>query len=141
MTSLNQIPGTFERSVLNSPRTFDGASGLRSQMSMWLGPPCRKIRMTDFALPQPVLPLAESEADSEPSACNRRMSPSARPNTPAPPIRMNSRRLQPSQVQPGFPGMDSIVTSILHCSSRLRHTIEFHRPHRQKDGAHKLAIK
>src|SRR6266853_3600601 len=111
MTSLSQIPGTLERSVLNSPRTFDGASGLGSQMSMWLGPPCRKIRMTDLALPQPALVLAASDGDSEPSACNRKMSPSATPNKPAPPTRMNSRRLQPSHVQPGLPGIESIDSS------------------------------
>jgi len=31
----------FERMGLKSPRTFDGASGFGSQMSMWLGPPWR----------------------------------------------------------------------------------------------------
>jgi len=37
MTSLSQIPGPWSAALLNSPRTFDGASGLGSQMSMWLG--------------------------------------------------------------------------------------------------------
>ena len=64
--------------------------------------------MTDLALPQPALVLAASGAGSEPSACSRKMSPSATPNKPAPPTRMNSRRLQPSHVQPGFPGIESI---------------------------------
>src|SRR5438034_7283076 len=111
MTSLNHIPGAFERSVLNSPRILDGASGFGSQMSRWLGPPWRKIRMTDLALPQPALDLAASGADSAASACNFKTSPSDTPNRPAPPTRMNSRRLQPSQVQPGFPGIESIGSS------------------------------
>src|SRR5437762_14268079 len=67
--------------------------------------------MTDLALPHPVLPLAASDADSAATACKRKMSPSARPNKPAPPTRMNSRRLQPSHVLPGFPGIDNIDVS------------------------------
>src|SRR5205807_10212788 len=108
MTSLNHIPGTFERSVLNSPRMLDGASGFGSQMSRWLGPPWRKSRTTDLALPQPALDLVASDADSAASACNFKTSPRPTPNKPAPPTRMNSRRLQPSHVLPGFPGIESI---------------------------------
>ena len=48
------MPGTLVLIGLNSPRIFEGASGFGSQMSMWLGPPCRKMKMTDLALPQPL---------------------------------------------------------------------------------------
>ena len=34
IVSLSQMPGTLVLMGLNSPRTFDGASGLGSQMSM-----------------------------------------------------------------------------------------------------------
>src|SRR5438034_8688449 len=107
MTSLSQIPGTFERSVLNSPRTFEGASGFGSQMSMWLGPPCRKMKMTLLAWPQPLLILADSGV-VEALAWRRRMSARLMPRKPAPPMRRNSRRLKPSQVLPGSPGMEII---------------------------------
>src|SRR5882672_2651583 len=45
MTSLSQMPGTLDLMGLNSPRTFEGASGFGSQMSIWLGPPWRKTKM------------------------------------------------------------------------------------------------
>src|SRR5713101_4354829 len=60
MTSLSEMPGTIDLIGLNSPRTFEGASGFGSQISMWLGPPWRKTRMTDLAQPQPDFPLALS---------------------------------------------------------------------------------
>ena len=41
------------RSCRSSPRISAGASGLGSQVSSWLGPPHRKIRMHDFARPNP----------------------------------------------------------------------------------------
>ena len=50
------VPGILVGMPLNSPRMLSGASGLGSQMSMWLGPPWRKIMMTDFALPKPRAP-------------------------------------------------------------------------------------
>ena len=37
----------------NVPRISAGASGLGSQVSSWLGPPHWKIRMHDFARPNP----------------------------------------------------------------------------------------
>src|SRR5439155_24846701 len=125
MTSLSQIPGTFERSVLNSPRMLDGASGFGSQISRWLGPPWRKIRTTDLALPQPALDLVASDAFSAASACSFKTSPSPTPNKPAPPTRMNSRRLQPSHVLPGFPGIDNIDTSVSCAAPGCRHLIQY----------------
>src|SRR5205807_8995173 len=100
MTSLNHIPGTFERSVLNSPRMLDGASGFGSQMSKLLGKPCRKSRTTDLALPQPALDFVASDAFSAASACNFKASPGLTPNKPAPPKRINERRLHASPVLP-----------------------------------------
>ena len=47
--SLISMPGTFVVIGLNSPRNSAGASGLRSYMSMWLGPPASQSRITDFA--------------------------------------------------------------------------------------------
>src|SRR5207245_11408595 len=93
------------------PRMSDGASGFGSQMSKWLGPPCRKSRTTDLTLPQPDLDFVASDAFSAASACNFKTSPSPTPNKPAPPTRINSRRLQPSHVLPGFPGIDNIGVS------------------------------
>ena len=56
MCSPMLVPGILVLMGLNSPRMLAGASGLGSQMSMWLGPPCRKIMMTFFALPKPRAP-------------------------------------------------------------------------------------
>ena len=50
------MPSTFVSMAPNSPRMLEGASGFGSQMSMWLGPPWRKSRMTDLALPKPLPP-------------------------------------------------------------------------------------
>src|SRR5688572_14995590 len=108
IVSLRRIPGTFDLIGLNSPRTLDGASGLGSQMSIWLGPPWRNTRITDFALPQPCFALAASGAVLA-AACSRRMSARLMPMIPAPPTRRNSRRLNPSHVLPGFPGIEIIV--------------------------------
>src|SRR3954469_15044652 len=73
---------------------------------MWLGPPCRKIMMTDFAWPQPFLFAGVSVALA---ACRRKMSARLRPSRPAPPTRKNSRRLNPSHVRPTPPGMLNIM--------------------------------
>src|SRR5262245_34736681 len=40
-----RMPGTAVSIGLNSPRTFSGASGLGSNVSMWLGPPAIQSRM------------------------------------------------------------------------------------------------
>ncbi len=42
------MPGTLVAIGLNSPRNSAGAFGLRSYMSIWLGPPACQIRITDF---------------------------------------------------------------------------------------------
>src|SRR5688572_8920751 len=41
-------PGTLVLIGLNSPLTSAGAEGLRSYMSMWLGPPASHTRMIDL---------------------------------------------------------------------------------------------
>src|SRR4051812_48811502 len=99
------MPETFDLIDLNSPRIFDGASGFGSQISIWLGPPWRKSMITDLALPQPVLTFPSGPLLA---ACNRKISPRLSPRTPAPPIRKNSRRLNPSHVLPVKPGIDNI---------------------------------
>ncbi len=54
--SLIEIPGTFVAMRRNGPRMSSGASGLGSHVSSWLGPPHIKIRMHDFARPNPFGP-------------------------------------------------------------------------------------
>ena len=44
------MPGTLVRIGRNSPRYSDGASGLRSNVSMWLGLPQSHRTIIDFAL-------------------------------------------------------------------------------------------
>src|SRR5881628_1312434 len=108
MTSLSQIPGTFERSVLNSPRMFEGASGFGSQISMWLGPPCRKTRMTDFA---ELKPRAPSNRDAPCACCHWKKFARFKPKRPTEPTRRSSRRVGPSHKEPLRPGIVSIVAS------------------------------
>src|SRR5262245_2660119 len=43
-------PGTLVRMGLKGPRTSAGASGLRSKVSRWLGPPLAQKRMTEKSL-------------------------------------------------------------------------------------------
>src|ERR1700732_1907668 len=100
------MPETLVLIGLNSPRTLDGASGLGSQMSMWLGPPCRKSMMTDLAAPKAL--LVDSTLAGAAEACQERNSGRFSPSNPAPPTRSNSRRDQPSQVRTGRPGIVSI---------------------------------
>jgi hypothetical protein len=45
INSLICVPGTLVGMGRNSPRISEGASGLRSNMSMWLGPPSIHKRM------------------------------------------------------------------------------------------------
>ena len=56
------------------PGSRSGASGLRSQVSIWLGPPHWKIRMHDFARPNPF-----SRATSPPDARARDRNRPGRP--------------------------------------------------------------
>jgi hypothetical protein len=104
---------------LNSPRMFWGASGLGSQMSMWDGPPCRKIITTLFAEPKPREPA--SLAADAPAALARCCQPKKwgrlRPIKPMEPIRINSRRVGPSHVNARCPGMFSMI--VLLVSSRF----------------------
>ena len=60
--SLIWMPLTLVGIGLNSPRYSAGASGLRSQVSRWLGPPPFQIRMTEVSLV--ALPFAACSARS-----------------------------------------------------------------------------
>ena len=82
----------------NSPRTSTGASGLRSQTSMWDGPPGRKTMMTDLWLLR--LPLAASA---------RSRSGNVSPPSPSAPTVKKERRLMPSQRFVFLPVIRSIV--------------------------------
>src|ERR1700690_647117 len=106
MVSLTCMPSTLVLMALNSPRMLAGASGFGSQMSIWLGPPCRKSMMTDFAPPnafEGVSSLAAAWAFQE------KNSGRLRPSRVAPPTRINSRRDHPSQLRTGRPGIVSKV--------------------------------
>src|SRR5712692_5306693 len=105
MTSLTSMPGTLVLIGLKSPRTLEGALGLGSQISMWLGPPCRNSMITDLAAPK-ALPFDSTLAAAD--AFQERNSGRFNPNKPAPPTRINSRRDQPSQVRTGRPGIVSM---------------------------------
>ena len=50
------VPGTEVLIGWYGPRISTGASGFKSHISMWLGPPSRKTRMHDLALA--TLPVA-----------------------------------------------------------------------------------
>src|SRR3989442_6356087 len=92
MTSLSEMPGTIDLIGLNSPRTFEGASGFGSQISMWLGPPWRETRMTDFGPPPPHLPFALSGAEAA-LACQRQTSAQLAARVAAPTTPRESRPL------------------------------------------------
>src|SRR5258708_5632923 len=96
---------------------FDGASGFGSQISMCDGPPCRKIMMTFLADSQPRAPayLLAVVAIAVALACWRKNPSRLRPIKPMEPIRISSRRVGPSQLQPGAPGRFSMMS----VSSRL----------------------
>src|SRR5579883_840413 len=82
--SLICTPGTLVLIGLNSPRTSTGAFGLRSYMSMWLGPPASHTRMTDLRF-EDELPLA-ARALSKPG--------SVRPPKASAPTRRKVRRFR-----------------------------------------------
>src|SRR5215472_2098619 len=54
--SLIRMPGTAVAIGLYGPRISSGAFGLRSQVSRWLGPPHRRMKMHDFS----AVPFGES---------------------------------------------------------------------------------
>src|SRR5689334_10240752 len=91
------MPGTLVGMGRNSPRTSDGASGLRSHMSWWLGPPDRWTLMSALELVLPSL------------ASRRRRSGSARPPRPIAPIFRKLRRATPSQLGNRSPVMVNMV--------------------------------
>src|SRR2546422_1005 len=106
MVSLTWMPDTLVLIGLNSPRMLEGASGLGSQMSMWLGPPCRNSMITDLAAPKDF--AFDSTLAAAAEAFQDRKSGRFNPNRPAPPTRNSSRRDQPSQVRTGRPGIVSM---------------------------------
>src|ERR1043165_7424788 len=91
------MPGTLVGMGRNSPRTSDGASGLRSHMSWWLGPPDRWTLMIALEV---VLPSRASA---------RRRSGRAKPPRPIAPILRKLRRAMPSQLGNRSPVMVNMV--------------------------------
>src|SRR5215510_6534363 len=112
MCSLTKVPGMTVLIGLNSPRTFAGASGLGSQISMCDGPPWRKIITTFLADSQPRAPaylLAAAAAFArQKKKCGR-----LRLIRPMDPIRRSSRRVGPSQLQPRCPGRFNMIRPLL----------------------------
>src|SRR5215467_13292904 len=93
MCSLIIVPGIFVLIGLNSPRTLAGASGFGSQMSIWEGPPCRKIMITLFADSQPRAPACFCTIDAA-FACSfqRKKCGTLMPIIPIDPMRSSSRK-------------------------------------------------
>src|SRR5579864_2910507 len=120
MVSLNWMPDTLVLMGLNSPRTLDGASGLGSQMSMWLGPPWRKTRITDLA---ELNPRAPSSREAPCAFCHWKKFARFNPNRPTEPTRRSSRRVGPSHKQPLRPGIVSMETSCLSPVVQKRFTV------------------
>src|SRR5262249_26980040 len=98
------VPGILVGIGLKSPRMLAGAFGFGSQMSMWLGPPCRKTTNTGLAGGEPPPPTNLAVF------CASRYPARFRPKRPIEPTRSSSRRVGPSQVRHRFPGMTSMTT-------------------------------
>ena len=79
------MPGTDVRIAENGPRTSFGASGFRSNVSRWLGPPSSQMRMQDFALADFAVRCFPEFVFAADAACmpNRSVIPS--PNADNPP--------------------------------------------------------
>ncbi len=84
------VPGTFVEMGWNVPRISFGASGFKSHMSMWLGPPSSMKKIQDFAFAGRSVAASAWSCSSDGS-----VSP---PKRPVLPIRRASRRLIPSQL-------------------------------------------
>ena len=84
--SHRSTPGSLVGMVANGPRISDGASGLTSQVSMWLGPPAIQSRMTALRPP-----IAWPAAAASERARNR--SGNVSPAIPANPALSVERRL------------------------------------------------
>src|ERR1700694_30502 len=85
---------------------LEGASGLGSQVSICLGPPCRKSMITDLAAPKGLPGVSVFASAAE--AFQARNSGRLRPIRLAPPTRNSSRREKPSQVLPVRPGIETM---------------------------------
>ena len=80
MCSHRRTPGTLVAMERKAPRISAGASGLGSQVSIWLCPPEAKTIRTDFALPVPRRgarrggrePEAAEQAEAQPLAAGGR---------------------------------------------------------------------
>src|SRR5437879_5625488 len=84
------VPVTLVRIGLNGPRTSAGASGFRSHISSWLGPPSRKIKMHA---------CAGAGVGVDAFACISSSHGKLRPpSMPDAPMRRKLRREMPSQV-------------------------------------------
>ena len=70
-------PGILVFAGLNSPRNSAGASGFRSNVSRWLCPPCRKMKISDtsffgFAVSLGAEQLRQPEGGAEEASRCRR---------------------------------------------------------------------
>src|ERR1700688_3273080 len=91
MVSLMFVPGILVLMGLNSPRMLSGASGLGSQISMWLGPPRRHTMITVAARRrqrEPASLLAPFAAPRQARNWER-----FKPKRPIEPARSSSRRV------------------------------------------------
>src|SRR6185312_3841732 len=103
------MPGTLVLIGLNSPRISAGSFGLRSYISMWLGPPACQIRITD----------RRGELEDDWAARRRSKPGSVRPPRARLPTFRNERRLMPSQVREPRPMNSNIRISSLGIDRRL----------------------
>src|SRR5688572_1287170 len=97
------VPGTLVRIGLYGPRISSGASGLRSHMSMVLGPPSRNRKMQAFAFAG----VSAAAVACQWSNCGR-----LRPaSIPVAPTRRACRRVIPSQRRAPFRPKGMIITA------------------------------
>ena len=89
------IPGTFVAMGRNSPRNSGGASGFKSNVSSWLGPPKRNTITHERARPK-LNAAGRAQARG-------RHSGSSSPMAASPPTWSISRRVQPSQARCAAP--------------------------------------
>ena len=85
---VSSMPGTAVAIGANSPRYSTGASGFMSHVSIWLGPPKRKIMIARFARGRAVAA----------AACRASRSGRPRPSIPSPSPSTNCRRDQSCMV-------------------------------------------
>ena len=97
-------------SQYSAPRTSAGASGLGSNVECWGGPPIRNKTMHDLARPKEEIPGEGVFAVAAVRSRSARLNPA--PSIPNPPMRITSRRFQPSQRRTPGPIRRSIAASL-----------------------------